>query len=393
MNALTGVWIRQERLKRNYSQEGLCKGICVVSYLSKIEQGKAEAGSDIIKALLKRLELDYETDASFLQRAGETIDTLYEELYEGIFPAESMKAIEAEKSRYLCSDYMLDALLFSNLSADIRQEISRDYIPCMKERQYQLYLYLECRAGKEDFERLLSRSPNGFYLTQAGYYAWRNGNYNKSIELLNRAYPVCCEEGTVHNMLLAKIILGNCCASMQNAESMLRHYRTAKRIAAAMSGQEEQIETIDYNTASSFLEWGEITEAVRYLSRCKKKDALYYHKYAICMEQLGNRKMALDAVLKGRKEISSIVKREYGSGDQTHERLFHHMFDLVEYRLNHPDYIRDFTYEQLLRNCMEEMKELLPRGFEAFHSLYLKELLEFQRKYKELYQLTKEFSS
>ncbi|MBQ6877388.1 MAG: helix-turn-helix transcriptional regulator, partial [Oscillospiraceae bacterium] len=38
-----GFLIKRERLLKNWSQEGLCKGICAVSYLSKIEQGKAEA--------------------------------------------------------------------------------------------------------------------------------------------------------------------------------------------------------------------------------------------------------------------------------------------------------------------------------------------------------------
>ena len=53
MDAFIGTLIRRERLRRNLSQEGLCKGICVVSYLSKIEQGKAEAGEDILLPLLK----------------------------------------------------------------------------------------------------------------------------------------------------------------------------------------------------------------------------------------------------------------------------------------------------------------------------------------------------
>ena len=37
MKHFTGFLIRRERLRRNLSQEGLCKGICSVSYLSKIE--------------------------------------------------------------------------------------------------------------------------------------------------------------------------------------------------------------------------------------------------------------------------------------------------------------------------------------------------------------------
>ena len=35
-----GLLLRKGRLEKDWSQEGLCKGICAVSYLSKIEQGK-----------------------------------------------------------------------------------------------------------------------------------------------------------------------------------------------------------------------------------------------------------------------------------------------------------------------------------------------------------------
>ena len=37
-----GRLLRQERLRQNLSQEGLCRGICTPSYLSKIEQGQVE---------------------------------------------------------------------------------------------------------------------------------------------------------------------------------------------------------------------------------------------------------------------------------------------------------------------------------------------------------------
>ena len=52
-----GQRIRRERLRRNWSQAGLCKGICAVSYLSKIEQGQAEPSDEILRLLLARLEL------------------------------------------------------------------------------------------------------------------------------------------------------------------------------------------------------------------------------------------------------------------------------------------------------------------------------------------------
>ena len=82
MDKLIGFMIRRERLNRNYSQESLCKGICAVSYLSKIEQGQVEAREDIIRALLKRLLVHYKNDPEFLAETEEIIDRAYTKIYE-----------------------------------------------------------------------------------------------------------------------------------------------------------------------------------------------------------------------------------------------------------------------------------------------------------------------
>ena len=62
---MIGMRIRRERIKRNWSQSGLCYGICAVSYLSKIEQGKMEVSEEILKLLLERLELLWIDDKSY----------------------------------------------------------------------------------------------------------------------------------------------------------------------------------------------------------------------------------------------------------------------------------------------------------------------------------------
>ena len=49
-----GQLIRAERLRRGWSQEGLCRGVCAVSYLSKIEQGKAEASEEVLGGRCRR---------------------------------------------------------------------------------------------------------------------------------------------------------------------------------------------------------------------------------------------------------------------------------------------------------------------------------------------------
>ena len=54
---IAGLLIRQARLRLNWSQEGLCRGICAPSYLSKIEQGKASPSPEVTELLLRRLGL------------------------------------------------------------------------------------------------------------------------------------------------------------------------------------------------------------------------------------------------------------------------------------------------------------------------------------------------
>ena len=50
---IAGLLIRQARLRLNWSQEGLCRGICAPSYLSKIEQGKAAPSPEVMELLLE----------------------------------------------------------------------------------------------------------------------------------------------------------------------------------------------------------------------------------------------------------------------------------------------------------------------------------------------------
>ena len=76
-----GFLIKRERLLKNWSQEGLCKGICAVSYLSKIEQGKAEASEEILKALFERLGTNWVTDEKLLLEGKKFIEDWYEAVF------------------------------------------------------------------------------------------------------------------------------------------------------------------------------------------------------------------------------------------------------------------------------------------------------------------------
>ena len=80
-----GQLIRRERLRRNWSQAGLCSGICAVSYLSKIEQGLAAPSNEVLQLLLARLELT--PDVMALLDAKVLAENGFELLFSGNFEA------------------------------------------------------------------------------------------------------------------------------------------------------------------------------------------------------------------------------------------------------------------------------------------------------------------
>ena len=74
-----GNLILRERLARSWSQAGLCKDICTVSYLSKIETGKAQPSADVLRLLLARLGLH--TDPALEEAGARCAEDGYERLF------------------------------------------------------------------------------------------------------------------------------------------------------------------------------------------------------------------------------------------------------------------------------------------------------------------------
>ena len=74
----SGSLIRRLRLERNLSQKALCKGICAVSYLSKIEKGTARPGEEIVRLLFAALGVEFQMDEAFLRDTRQVLDGYFE---------------------------------------------------------------------------------------------------------------------------------------------------------------------------------------------------------------------------------------------------------------------------------------------------------------------------
>lgn len=177
--SFAGILIRQARTGRGWSQEGLCRGICAVSYLSKIEQGKVSAGEDILRLLFERLDVCWHGDAAEVQQSAKLSEQLYETLFlfNDVRAFENMQAaFNAHREQLLNGPYGLDGLLMA-------QAIG--LWPCA-------YTYME-----------------------AGSAAYASGeNYSAALEYLQKAYDLAADGGYVHLMMRCRTLMGNCYSNL-----------------------------------------------------------------------------------------------------------------------------------------------------------------------------------
>ncbi len=367
-----GFLLRRERLRRNWSQEGLCSGICTVSYLSKIEQGKAEPSRQVLEQLLARMEQPWhEADAAMV--------AFIERCYEGLFsrdPSVYEMVEQADRERYRCSPYGPDILLLEQCLKKEGEPLEPELELCLDDRQMALQRSLQHR-----YEDALRLYPRAYFSAAAGGRCYNKGEFAAALEHLHNAYHMAAQEGYPRIMLHCKLLMGNCCSNRYDLPAMENHYRVARRLADAI-GDEESLITIAYNTAATQMEVGRYEEARAYFLSLKKPGRLDLHKLAICCEKLGMTQSALDAL-----DRAEAMPGE----DWTPEEAELEMLRLVRMRLEDADYLRNDAYGEVLLRCFERCRTELPSGFATFHLPWVLEWYEAHRQYKQALQLFKNF--
>lgn len=379
MNQLfPGVLLRRERLHRNWSQEGLCQGICSVSYLSKIEQGKAEAAPEILRQLFERLKLPWH-DSTEEREAGLE---LTEQFYESLLSCDS-KALDTVRQEFFAQEdclqngpYALDAMLMRGFLSEPQSPADEMAEPYFDRRQLALQRVLQNK--NEEAMRLY---PCAYVSLMAGISAYeRGGNYGRALEYLRECYERAAAEGQAYLMMLSRVYMGNCYCNQVDLENMSVHYRIAERLARAL-GDENILSEIRYNTAAAQIESGRFTEAYAYFTAIQKPRMMDLHKLSVCCEKLGKKEEALDALGKAAKMESDYPPTE----------LARRMCRLVRFRLEYEDYLCRPEYGKALLAVFDECRKLLPIGYASFHLPWVMEWYTATRQYRLAYELSNDF--
>ena len=374
----SGFLIRKERLAKNWSQEGLCKGICAVSYLSKIEQGKTEASEDILSALFARLGISWLCDEDLLAKGKKFI----EDWYDSVFSADYEKtAAFAEKykkdfSALKNSCFAVDIMLLEEFSAEESHALDQRFEPCMDNRGLALQ-----RLFCGSFSEAAKLYPCAFMYFRAGVFAYEKGENAIALENLQKAYSLAADEGRARIMMLSKLFMTNCYSNMQNIEAMARHGKIAKRLALEL-GEKDFAETVDYNFAATKIETGDFAGAYDYFSKAENPTAPSLHKLAVCCEKLGKTNEALAAIA---AEKSAPAEAE------EFKALADKACELIKFRLENKDYLSSAEYGNMLLAFFDLCRKEMPIGYAKFHLPWVMEWYKANRRYKEACELLENF--
>lgn len=397
MDKIAGFLIRYHRLQQNISQDGLCKGICVVSYVSKIEQGKVEANDEIIHQLFQVLGISYCNDENFINKGRKMLKQYYDKkrYRENVEEEENWLSQHSDSLLHspLCIAYRL--YLIAKKSNDKQYNIIDEHVeelalfePCMEdEERYQYYLSYASHSKYEVRKKYILQAgklkdSDDFHYA-CGHMYLSNGEFFEAIEHLQKAYDMYSNTGNVYGMLYTCVLLGDCYAC-QNVEAlMMKYYKIGANLARNLKDKKE-MRVLYYNIGATYLELKRYDIAEEYLSQCMHTNDDVMEDVFYC-----NHKLALLYIETNRKEKGlPYVKKLQSIATSLQKDAFLKISEFIVLRYE-DNYLQNKRYAEVLQEICK-LEDSLYFGFRLFHARYYVEVLQHQRRYKEAFHILQE---
>ncbi len=390
MKNFTGFLIKQQRLHQGLSQEALCRGICAVSYLSKIEQGLGHPSPAILQQLMAALGISYNQDEEMLSQAQDMLDAYFDKYFHSETADREAAWLKLHQQEMENSELHLSWHLF-NLYA-LLQKHGKSAPVCHQEAAYLarfrdymeedlLFLYY-AGAGQvesEDQPELLrlaeNLKPTSFVKQSIAETYYVRKDYMSAIAAAERAFSAAAEEGSLPIMLWSSYLLGACYSNYNDLGFMLRYYKRARELSRSFDPSVTTL--IDYQIGSAFLEHTRYEEAVPYLLAADSRKAgadqrfLTALKLSVCyFEQ--------DLASLGLEYLQNASDLKTDRMPAVYDSLLH----MTTLRYVKEDRSSS-DYEAVLRDLYQSSEAALGMGCKRLFAEYLIQLYISQRKYKE----------
>lgn len=257
-----GNLIKVERMRKNMKQSVLARGICSISYLSKIENNQTTPSDEVLELIFERLELDVPLYYDFSEKIDQTKKEIRDTLKEALLSRQEekyFKRIEKFKTNPVVLQskdlyvtllitlarfgitpggnvqYLIEAgWIKDQLSNDDR--IRYDLIQC-------IYMFLYQSADRETTVNLLEKV--GKDMANSGLPDWEKADmryvmgalyhrftdYSQAIDYVKPALEYFQENFCLERIIESHMIIGLSFKRRKRYTTALEHYEKAAKVA------------------------------------------------------------------------------------------------------------------------------------------------------------------
>ncbi|MBU3811741.1 MAG: hypothetical protein H9893_08845 [Candidatus Niameybacter stercoravium] len=374
-------------MRQGKGQKEICYGICVTSYLCKIEKGQVKADEVIIKKLFTQLGIDYCQDAQLLEEASILMKQYYEQVNYNL-PRTAFERLKQLEDRLKYSPLGLDYRLICGMQGEAVYEMVKSCEGCMTDEQLGMFYLLT--PTDRPWEELLEAYEKAYKLlgTSASYYnimiaLLQLGRYAEIHRRAKICRELAIEEGNTYILAATFLMQGNAYAVLDLDEFMMEYYERGLRLLQNTNWIEDrELETVYYNMGSVFVTTKDYQKALEYLDRVTVETFMLCQKKALVYIRTGNVEEAQIYLEKMTDYINE------GEDAKVYAVMYEEA--LMEQK---KDYLKDPAYLEILERLQKVIKEERHFGYLYFYREQIIDAYSAQKKYKKALAFQKEISS
>ena len=361
---IIGSIIKLNRINQNISQKDLSKGICVPSYLSRIENGELLPSDDVLSIIFNKLSLKFNNSEKFIKSGQASLNSFFENLKFNEFDFTTTLFSELEKieNEFLTSPLILDYYLaklarYCSTPSRKKFESSKNFLlsafELLSEKQkYQYNFYLgvdylnlssDMKLGKEYMKLALNYKENGHCYYWLSYAYRVENNPIKGYDSIKKALDLYVADGNFISIMNSYEKIAEVYFLLDNYNDAIIHLKKALRMATTIKNL-HYIEHINSIIAWSYFRLLDFNKSLYYLSL---NTAIANHRLLIPDALL---EILIYFTKKDYKNLKSSIPKI--QNPQTLEQmdlaLVNTFCELFNFSLENSNYIKNPKWEELL---------------------------------------------
>ena len=392
-----GSIVRLNRIKKNMSQKELAKGICVPSYLSRIENGELLPSEDVISILFDRLGLKYNDDDEFIENGLQEFEEFFDNLNFNEFDNTNKLfiGIEEKEEAYITSPLILDYYLVKlarycstperDKFESAKNSIIAAYDLLSQNQEYLYNFYIgvdtlnvkgDIEEGKSYIEKALSSKETGHCYYWLSYVYRVKNNPIKAYDSIKRALSLYVEEGNFISIMESYEKTAEVYFMLDNHADAITYLKMALRMAKKLNNS-YYIEYTNSNIAWSYFKIQDYNKA---LSCLKNNSGLIDHRLIIPDSMIES---LIYFTLKDKEKLRISINKLFSPDSIEHlgEEMSNIFFKFFTFYLENDNYLKSPIWEGLLIYIIDGTTMLVELR-KVFVS-YLKEYYIHNRRYKD----------